>query len=70
MELVQTGAIRMNRCATLWAQVAATGILPSTLHVRKTEWSDPEDLTSYCFSAVRIISKTTEDGSFITSRRN
>lgn len=72
MELVQTRAIRIIWCAILWAQVAVTWILPNTSHVRKIKWSDPKDLMSYCFSVVRIISWTvaTEDGSFITSRRN
>lgn len=71
-ELVQTGAVRMIWCAILWAQVAVTQILPSTLHVRKIKQSDPKDLINYCFSAVRIVQWTVAigDGSFITSRRN
>lgn len=56
MELAQTGTTRMIGCAILWAQVAVTWTLTSTLHVRKIKWSDPKDLKSYCFSEVRIIS--------------
>lgn len=41
----------------------------STLHVRKIQWSHPKDLGNHHFSAARIISGTTKDGSFITIRR-
>lgn len=48
-ELMWAGVIR---CAILWAQVAVTCILPSTLHVRKIQWSDPKELRDYRFSTV------------------